>query len=74
MLIQLTGFTKSIKYAPRSQATFVRNRIGSPKKASEEIGFTARIDLLDGLKRLIDWRAAHKAEVAARRSAIGLSA
>ena len=74
MLIQLTGCTKSIQHAPRSQATFVRNRIGSPKKASEEIGFTARIDLLDGLKRLIDWRAAHKAEVAARRSAIGLSA
>lgn len=74
MLIQLTGCTKSIQYAPRSQATLVRNRIGSPKKASEEIGFTARIDLLDGLNRLIEWRAAHKAEVAARRSAVGLPA
>lgn len=70
MLIQLTGCTKSIQYAPRSQATLVRNRIGSPKKASEEIGFTARIDLLDGLNRLIEWRASHKAEVEARRAAV----
>jgi UDP-glucose 4-epimerase len=74
MLIQLTGCTKSLQYAPRSQATLVRNRIGSPKKASEEIGFTATIDLLDGLNLLIGWRAAHKAEVAARRSAVGLPA
>lgn len=72
MLIQLTGCTKSIQYAPRSQATLVRNRIGSPKKASEEIGFTARIDLLDGLNRLIEWRASHKAEVEARRAAVSL--
>jgi UDP-glucose 4-epimerase len=74
MLIQLTGCAKPIQYAPRSQATLVRNRIGSPQKASEEIGFTATIDLLDGLNRLIEWRASHKAEVAARRSAVGLSA
>ena len=70
MLIQLTGCTKPIHYAPRSQATLVRNRIGSPKKASEEIGFTARIDLLDGLRRLIEWRASHKAEVETRRAAV----
>jgi UDP-glucose 4-epimerase len=74
MLLELTGCDKPITYAPRSQATLVRNRIGSPKKASEEIGFTAAIDLREGLKRLIDWRASHKAEVAARRQAVGLSA
>lgn len=70
MLVKLTGCNKPIQYAPRSQATLVRNRIGSPKKASEEIGFTARIDLLDGLKRLIEWRASHKAEVEVRRVAV----
>jgi UDP-glucose 4-epimerase len=69
MLIHLTGCTKSIQYASRSQATLVRNRIGSPKKASEEIGFTANIDLQEGLKRLIEWRASHKAEVETRRAA-----
>ena len=72
MLIELTGCTKPIHYAPRSQATLVRNRIGCTKKASKEIGFTANIDLYQGLKRLIDWRATHKAEVTTRRKAVGL--
>lgn len=72
MLIELTSCQQPIQYAPRSQATLVRNRIGSPKKASEEIGFTATIDLRQGLQRLIDWRSSHKAEVAARRQAVGL--
>lgn len=71
-LIALTGCKQPIRYAPRSQATLVRNRIGSPKKASQEIGFTAQIDLDEGLRRLIEWRASHKAEVAARRAAVGL--
>jgi UDP-glucose 4-epimerase len=74
MLVELTGCTKPIIYAPRSQATLVRNRIGSPKKASSEIGFTSTIDLREGLKRLIEWRDNHKAEVAARRQSVGLSA
>ena len=72
-LLNLTGCNKEIKYAERSQATLVRNRIGSPIKATAEIGFTADIDLDDGLKRLIDWRAEHKSEVDARRNAVSLS-
>jgi UDP-glucose 4-epimerase len=72
MLLQLTGCSKPIQYAPRSQATLVRNRIGGPKRASAEIGFTARIELLDGLRRLIEWRRTHRAEVEARRRAVGL--
>lgn len=72
LLINLTGTNQPIQYAPRSQATLVRNRIGSPKKASAEIDFTAEIDLRNGLERLIEWRAGHKAEVAARRAAVGL--
>lgn len=67
MLLELTGSSEAIKIAPRSQATLVRNRIGSPVRASEEIGFRARIELREGLKRLMDWRAHHKEEVEARR-------
>lgn len=66
-LLNLTGSNQEIKFAPRNQATLVRNRIGSPVKANKEIGFDAEIDLDEGLRRLIDWRAAHKAEVEARR-------
>ena len=73
-LLHLTGCNKEIVYAPRSQATLVRNRIGCPKKASAEIGYTASIDLDEGLRRLIAWRAAHKEEVAARRKAVGVVA
>ncbi len=72
MIIHITGCQKPIHYTPRSQATLVRNRVGCPKRASEEIGFTARIDLQEGLRRLIDWRATHKAEVEARRRAVEL--
>jgi len=72
MLLVLTDCKKPINYAPRSQATLVRNRIGSAKRAREEIGFAADIDLMDGLKRLIEWRAGHKAEVEDRRRSVGL--
>lgn len=73
MVVELTGCEKEINYAPRSQATFVRNRIGSPKRAREEIGFEAAVDLQEGLKRVIDWRKTHKSEVAARRRSAGLA-
>ncbi len=72
MLLDITGCNKTINYAPRSHATLVRNRIGSPKKASQEIGFTAKLDLTEGLKRLIEWRNNHKAEVESRRIVVGL--
>jgi UDP-glucose 4-epimerase len=67
-LLRLTGSNQPIQYAPRSQATLVRNRIGSPVRARDEIGFTAQIPLEQGLQDLIVWRNAHKAEVAARRA------
>ncbi|MEI8394549.1 MAG: NAD-dependent epimerase/dehydratase family protein [Rhodospirillaceae bacterium] len=67
-VITLTGCEKTISYAPRSQATLVRNRIGCPLRARNEIAFDATIDLNDGLRRLIEWRASHKAEVFARRA------
>ena len=73
LILELTGCRKPIAYAPRSQATLVRNRIGSPVRAQREIGFTARIDLRDGLRRLIAWRKHHIAEVEARRRAVGLA-
>jgi nucleoside-diphosphate-sugar epimerase len=69
LLLNLTGCGKPITYAPRSQATLVRNRIGSPKLAAADLGFSARTNLREGLERLIAWRAGHKAEVEARRQA-----
>jgi len=71
LLLQLTGSNQPISYEARSAATLVRNRIGDPRRASEEIGFTAEIGLREGLERLIAWRSAHKGEVEARRLAAG---
>jgi len=67
MLLRLTGSNQPIQYAPRSQATLVRNRIGSPKRAAAEIGFVAEMPLEHGLRELIGWRKAHMAEVEQRR-------
>ena len=74
MLVTITGCKLSIQYAPRSQATLVRNRIGSPVRAKAEIGFEARVPLDEGLRNLIAWRKGHMQEVESRRRAIGLSA
>ena len=74
MLLQLTGSNQPICYAPRSTATLVRNRIGSPELAAVDIGFRAEIDLRKGLERLIAWRMAHKEDVDARRQSSGVAA
>ncbi len=67
MLLNLTGCNQPIQYAPRSQATLVRNRIGSPVRAEREIGFKAQVGLEEGLRDLIAWRKSHIEEVEARR-------
>ena len=74
MLLTLTKCKQPIQYAPRSQATLVRNRIGCPKRAGAEIGFNASIDLMEGLRRLIEWRSTHRAEVQKLRRSAGVPA
>lgn len=67
-LLHLTGCNQPIAYKERSQATLVRNRIGSPARAKKEIDFEAAIGLDEGLRALIAWRASHKDGVAQRRA------
>lgn len=45
-------------YAPDDARQFVKNRIGSAKKATEEINFKYTYTLEEGLQKLIDWRIA----------------
>ncbi len=68
MLLRLTGSNQPIQYAPRSQATLVRNRIGCPRRAKADLGFEAKVSLEEGLRQLIAWRKSHIAEVEARRA------
>ncbi len=60
MLLEITGSDQPIKFAARSQETLVRNRIGCPEKAKAEIGFEARVDLKEGLRRVVEWRKADR--------------
>jgi UDP-glucose 4-epimerase len=46
--------------------TFVKNRIGCPKRAQAELGFSSQVDLRDGLQKLITWRAERKRQAGAR--------
>ncbi len=66
LVLELTQSNVGLEYLPQG-LTFVKNRIGCPKKAQQEIGFTAEMPLREGMQHLIAWRNAHKAEVDARR-------
>lgn len=68
LLLKITSVDLPIRYAQASQATFVRNRIGSPDKAREEIGFVSQVELEEGLRKLISWRASHKAAFSKQES------
>ena len=67
LLLKVTGSDAGIRYEPGG-TTFVKNRVGSPDRAAEEIGFRAEVDLETGLRSVVEWRDAHKSEVASRRS------
>jgi UDP-glucose 4-epimerase len=67
MVLAITGSDAGIRYEPQG-LTFVKNRIGDPTAASRDLGYTATVDLADGLRQLIEWRSGHRAEVAARRA------
>ena len=58
-VLELTRAQVGIRYEPEG-VTFVKNRIGSPHRALDEIGFRAEVSLEEGLARLIEWRSTHK--------------
>jgi UDP-glucose 4-epimerase len=57
LILELTGSELPIQYEPEGK-TFVTNRVGSTVKAEREIGFSATVELREGLQRLIQWREA----------------
>lgn len=58
-LLKQAGSKATIQFEPGG-TTFVKNRVGCPKKAQQEIGFFANTDLETGLKELIEWRQAQQ--------------
>jgi UDP-glucose 4-epimerase len=72
LILEVTGSDLEIQYEPAGP-TFVKNRVGSPRQAREDLGFDARVGLREGLRRLIEWRAEHKALVQRRRGEAGIA-
>lgn len=68
-ILKITGSKLNVRYEP-SGLTFVKNRIGCPKKAINEIGFKYNTSLEEGLKKLIQWRKAHMEEVNMKRAKV----
>jgi UDP-glucose 4-epimerase len=66
ILLELSNSDIDIQYEPAG-LTFVTSRIGCPKLAKEELGFEWKIDLKEGLKKLIEWRNSDKEAVRNRR-------
>jgi len=62
MLLDLTGSDLEIEFRPEVES-FVKNRIGSPDAAIEELDFKAQTTLEEGLAELIEWRSAHQHRV-----------
>tara|TARA_R110000796_G_scaffold71409_5_gene162211 strand:- start:79628 stop:80611 length:984 start_codon:yes stop_codon:yes gene_type:complete len=58
-ILDLKKSNLKVQYNPYSEddaRALVQNRIGSKKKAEEELGFTYKYGLREGLQKLIDWR------------------
>jgi UDP-glucose 4-epimerase len=66
LILEITSSNLKIQYKPEG-TTFVKNRVGCPKKAEAEIGFKSQVGLKEGLERLIECRKNHKGEVMNRR-------
>lgn len=59
LILELKKSALKVKYIPYSEEDarrLVKNRIGSKKKAKEEIDFEYQFDLKEGLLKLINWR------------------
>ena len=68
LVLDITGSDAGIRYEAQG-LTFVKNRIGDPTAATRDLGYTAAVELEQGLRELIAWRRAHLDQVARRRDA-----
>jgi UDP-glucose 4-epimerase len=59
-LLQVTGSDLEPEYLPQEQM-FVTHRVGSTELAERLTGFRAETPYLDGLRSVVEWRAADRA-------------
>jgi UDP-glucose 4-epimerase len=65
-LLEITGSDAEPKYLPQEQM-FVTHRVGSTELAEQLTGFRAEIPYVDGLRSVVEWRAADRAASPAPR-------
>lgn len=65
LVLEITESTTEVEYHPEG-TTFVKNRIGCPKKAEKELGFKAQVELKQGIQNLIKWRKQHQKQFEVR--------
>lgn len=71
-ILKITGSDLEIKHNPAG-STFVKNRVGCPKKAEADLSFVAQKNLDEGLLELIRWRESHKGAVRSRQQKVGIN-
>lgn len=58
MLLELTGSNLEPEYHEPDRY-YVTDRLGSTEKATEMLGYTASVPLIDGLRNVVNWRIAN---------------
>lgn len=71
LILEVTGSDQKMVYE-ESGPTFVKNRVGCPEKAKNEINFVAKVGLREGIKELVEWRRSHIRDLEARQKAVGI--
>ena len=71
LILEIAGSDLPLRFEPAGQ-TFVTNRVGAPEAAERDLCFRWRVDLREGLTRLVEWRNAHVKDVEKRRKDVGL--
>jgi UDP-glucose 4-epimerase len=55
LLIEVMGSSVSVEYGPERSVNKVPRRLADTSAARELLGFEAKVDLEEGLRRLVDW-------------------
>ena len=64
LLIDVMGSEVSVEYGPERSVNKVPRRLADTTSARERLGFQAEVDLEDGLRRLVEWWRAERAQAA----------
>ena len=68
-LLEAMNSDLGVEHGPARPVNGVTRRLASTEAAAHDLGFTARVGLTDGLRRLVDWWRAERASEAATAGA-----